>query len=76
MQCNEDVWENGSMAPLNITLSIRWRKIISFYLTYWVGARAVLDTVHYKRETRNKNLVVSPRWVLYFKTDWPTDRRS
>jgi hypothetical protein len=23
----------------------------------------------------NKNLVVSPRWVLYSKTDWPTDRR-
>jgi hypothetical protein len=25
---------------------------------------------------RKKNLVVSPRWVLYTKTDWPTDRRS
>jgi hypothetical protein len=24
----------------------------------------------------NKNLVVSPRWVLYSKLDWPTDRRS
>jgi hypothetical protein len=24
----------------------------------------------------NKNLVVSPRWVFYSKTDWPTDRRS
>jgi hypothetical protein len=24
----------------------------------------------------NKNLVASPRWVLYSKTDWPTDRRS
>jgi hypothetical protein len=24
----------------------------------------------------NKNMVVSPRWVLYTKTDWPTDRRS
>jgi ribosomal protein S14 len=24
----------------------------------------------------NKNLVISPRWVLYSKTDWPTDRRS
>jgi hypothetical protein len=24
----------------------------------------------------NKNLVVSPRWVLYTKTDSPTDRRS
>jgi hypothetical protein len=24
----------------------------------------------------NKYLVVSPRWVLYSKTDWPTDRRS
>jgi hypothetical protein len=24
----------------------------------------------------NKNLVVSPKWVLYSKTDWPTDRRS
>jgi hypothetical protein len=24
----------------------------------------------------NINLVVSPRWVLYSKTDWPTDRRS
>jgi hypothetical protein len=24
----------------------------------------------------NKNLVVSPRLVLYSKTDWPTDRRS
>jgi hypothetical protein len=23
-----------------------------------------------------KNLVVSPGWVLYTKTDWPTDRRS
>jgi hypothetical protein len=24
----------------------------------------------------NKDLVVSPKWVLYSKTDWPTDRRS
>jgi hypothetical protein len=24
----------------------------------------------------NKNLVVSPRWVLYSNPDWPTDRRS
>jgi hypothetical protein len=24
----------------------------------------------------NKNLVVSPRWVLYSKIDWTTDRRS
>jgi hypothetical protein len=24
----------------------------------------------------NKNLVVSPRRVLYSKTDWPTDRLS
>jgi hypothetical protein len=24
----------------------------------------------------NKNLVVSPIWVLYSKTDWPTDHRS
>jgi hypothetical protein len=24
----------------------------------------------------NKNLVISPRWVLDTKTDWPTDRRS
>jgi hypothetical protein len=24
----------------------------------------------------NKNLAVSPRWVLYSKTDWPTDRLS
>jgi ribosomal protein L33 len=24
----------------------------------------------------NKNLVVSPRWVIYSKTDWPTDCRS
>jgi hypothetical protein len=26
--------------------------------------------------TCNKDLVVSPRWVLYSKTDWPADRRS
>jgi hypothetical protein len=25
---------------------------------------------------RNKSLVVSPRWVFYSKTDWPTDCRS
>jgi hypothetical protein len=24
----------------------------------------------------NQDLVVSPRWVLYSKTDWPADRRS
>jgi hypothetical protein len=24
----------------------------------------------------NKTLVVSPRWVLYSRTDWPPDRRS
>jgi hypothetical protein len=24
----------------------------------------------------NKYLVVSPRWVLYSKTNWPIDRRS
>jgi hypothetical protein len=27
-------------------------------------------------ERKKKNLVVSPGWVLYAKTDWPTDRRS
>jgi hypothetical protein len=26
--------------------------------------------------TSKKDLVVSPRWVLYSKTDWPADRRS
>jgi hypothetical protein len=26
--------------------------------------------------TSNKDLVVSPKWVLYTKTDWPADRRS
>jgi hypothetical protein len=26
--------------------------------------------------TSNKDLVVSPRWVLYSKTDWLADRRS
>jgi hypothetical protein len=26
--------------------------------------------------TSNKDLVVSPRWVLCSKTDWPADRRS
>jgi hypothetical protein len=29
-----------------------------------------------QEEACNKDLVVSPRWVLYSKTDWPTDRRS
>jgi hypothetical protein len=24
----------------------------------------------------NKNVVLNPRWVLYSKIDWPTDRRS
>jgi hypothetical protein len=24
----------------------------------------------------NKNLVLSPRWLLYSNIDWPTDRRS
>jgi hypothetical protein len=24
----------------------------------------------------NQDLVVSPRWVLYSKRDWPADRRS
>jgi hypothetical protein len=26
--------------------------------------------------TSNKDPVVSPKWVLYSKTDWPADRRS
>jgi hypothetical protein len=26
--------------------------------------------------TSNKDLVVSPRWVLFSKSDWPADRRS
>jgi hypothetical protein len=26
--------------------------------------------------SNNKDLVVSPKWVLYSKTDWQTDRRS
>jgi hypothetical protein len=29
-----------------------------------------------KLSDSNKNLVVSPRWVLHSKTDWPTERRS
>jgi hypothetical protein len=28
------------------------------------------------REESLKDLVVSPKWVLYSKTDWPADRRS
>jgi hypothetical protein len=28
------------------------------------------------KTTTFKHLVASPRWVLYAKTDWPTDRRS
>jgi hypothetical protein len=24
----------------------------------------------------NKDLALRPKWVLYSKTDWPTDRRS
>jgi hypothetical protein len=24
----------------------------------------------------NRNLIISPGWVLYSKRDWPTDRRS
>jgi hypothetical protein len=26
--------------------------------------------------TSNKDLVVSPKWVLYSKTDWQADRQS
>jgi hypothetical protein len=26
--------------------------------------------------TGNKDLVISPKWVLYSETDWPADRRS
>jgi hypothetical protein len=29
-----------------------------------------------QRSDSNKDLVVSPRWVLDTKTDWPTDRQS
>jgi hypothetical protein len=33
-------------------------------------------SVDQKLSDSNKNLVVCPKWVLYSKTDWPTDRRS
>jgi hypothetical protein len=31
---------------------------------------------HRNCHTSNKDLVVSLKWVLYSKTDWPADRRS
>jgi hypothetical protein len=40
-----------------------------------VGENAPHQQTHNCRDS-NKNLVVSPRWMLYSKTDWPTDRRS
>jgi hypothetical protein len=41
----------------------------------WRGP-AGLTTTNPQLSDNNKNLVMSPRWVLYSKTDWPTDRRS
>jgi hypothetical protein len=56
---------------------------------YWQGPGAIVNdrpvlsserAPHINKNQQlsdsNKNLVVSPRWVLYSKTDWPTDRRS
>jgi hypothetical protein len=40
----------------------------------------VSESAPYKKNLqlsdRNKDLVLSPIWVFYTKTDWPTDRRS
>jgi hypothetical protein len=48
----------------------------------FVNDRPVLSSERVPKPTNvqlsdnNKDLVVSPRWVLYSKRDWPTDRRS
>jgi hypothetical protein len=41
-----------------------------------IRPRQRLTSTNPQLSDSNKNLVVSPRWVLYSKTDWPTDRRS
>jgi hypothetical protein len=53
-----------------------------YCILYIVKVRPVLSSkraLHIKKpqwSDSNKNLYVSPRWVLYSKTDLPTDRRS
>jgi hypothetical protein len=56
---------------------LRWRGLAAI-----VNGRPVLSSErapHINKPAtncNNKNLVVSPRWVLDTKTDWPTNRRS
>jgi hypothetical protein len=52
----------------------------------WLWIRQMTDPSFRQRERpistslqssdSNQNLVLSPRWVLYSKTDWPTDSQS
>jgi hypothetical protein len=57
-------------------------KYIVYCTLYIVKDRPVLSSErvpHIKKpqwSDSNKNLVISPRWGLDTKTDWPTDRRS
>jgi hypothetical protein len=38
--------------------------------------RGGVPNTHPQLSDRNKNLVLNTRWVIYSKTDWPTDHRS
>jgi hypothetical protein len=47
------------------------------YIYYLASLGNVLRHMRREKEVRsNKDLVLSHRWVLYSKIDWPTDRQS
>jgi hypothetical protein len=80
-QCDFDfcyIYIHLITCKIHIIHTDKWR-----ITTDWVWQRTDPSSPQRERPTStnpqisdsNKDLVLSPRWVLYFKTDWPTDRR-
>jgi hypothetical protein len=84
------VWgeEKGSLKSERVKYGRESQELRTREWLRWVGPAAIVNDRPYSRQRErptstnpqlsdgNKNLVASLGWVLYSKTDWPTDRRS
>jgi hypothetical protein len=80
--------EKGSLESETVNYDHESRGCRTRKCLRWRGPGAILNDIpvlssetaststNQQLSDSNKNLVVSPRWVLYSKTDWPTNRRS
>jgi hypothetical protein len=88
VRSEESFWRQLTLQKSHITVKygreFHWTRTRKWLC--WRGKAAIVNDRPVResashQQTRqvydgNRNLAVSPRWVLYFETDWLTDRRS